>query len=127
MITTRSVFYTRFVADEIITAPFGAQKIKQIIPGAKDSSTGSDKIKKTVNSKISQIRLIRQSYACGIGTECVQWNFCSVPASVNDMASSVTGLSSRITELPNELTTDIDTCSPVVSSNQCWKDCVQEI
>ena len=35
--------------------------------------------------------------------------------------ASVTG-PSRITELPNELTTDIDTCSPVVSSMAIYID-----
>lgn len=41
-----------------------------------------------------------------------------VPFSVKGMASSDSRTGpSRITELPNELTTDIGACSPVVSEN----------
>ena len=44
-------------------------------------------------------------------------NFVLFPTTGDHMASSKAG-PSRITELPNELTTDIDTCSPEVSENQ---------
>ena len=44
-------------------------------------------------------------------------NFVLFPTTGDHMASSKAG-PSRITELPNELTTNIDTCSPEVSENQ---------
>ena len=59
---------------------------------------------------------------CGTGTNRIGTEFelsvNFVPFSVKDMASSDSRTGpSRITELPNELTTDIDACSPVVSEN----------